>query len=188
MHPDPGQHDRHGTIEINLRTTSQLFNSLDPSPFRDRDLDPEASRFIIEEAEEHPPRQPIRLRIHLPQDDAAQIGHELASIPTAVRAHFARLRQSEERLLRRTLREGRHGLAVGAFVVVTLLAGIELARGLLPATQWTTGILESLTILAWVVLWRPAELLLYDWWPIARRLALLRRLETAEVDCNASPC
>ena len=37
------------TVSLHVRNREQLFNSLDPSPFRDRDLDREATAFIEEE-------------------------------------------------------------------------------------------------------------------------------------------
>ena len=39
-------------IEINLSRLAQLFNSLDPSPFHERDLDQDAEEYIIGSAEE----------------------------------------------------------------------------------------------------------------------------------------
>ena len=39
-------------VNIHIRDLSQLFNSLDPSPFWDRDLDREAAAFIEEEFSE----------------------------------------------------------------------------------------------------------------------------------------
>jgi hypothetical protein len=37
------------TVNIHVRDVAQLFNSLDPSPFWDRDLDRDAATFIEEE-------------------------------------------------------------------------------------------------------------------------------------------
>lgn len=34
-------------IEINLNEPAQLFNSLDPSPFHERDLDADAAEYLI---------------------------------------------------------------------------------------------------------------------------------------------
>ena len=34
------------TVSIHVRDLAQMFNALDPSPFWDRDLDPEAAEFI----------------------------------------------------------------------------------------------------------------------------------------------
>ena len=33
-------------IEVNLRDVNQLFNTMDPSPFHERDLDSDAEEFI----------------------------------------------------------------------------------------------------------------------------------------------
>jgi hypothetical protein len=46
---------------------------------------------------------------------------------------------------------------------------------------------QGFTIVAWVTFWRPAELLLYDQWPIRRDIELFRRIECAEVHVVATP-
>ena len=35
------------TIELELHDMMQLFDSMDPSPFREKDLDPDAEEFIV---------------------------------------------------------------------------------------------------------------------------------------------
>jgi hypothetical protein len=45
----------------------------------------------------------------------------------------------------------------------------------------TRVIEESLIIFGWVANWRPIEILLYEWWPIARRRNLYRWLARAAV-------
>src|SRR6476469_1232147 len=52
-------------IELNVRDVSQLFNSMDPSPFHEKDLDHDAEEFIISWAQEHPIQLPIKLVVHL---------------------------------------------------------------------------------------------------------------------------
>ena len=37
-------------------------------------------------------------------------------------------------------------------------------------------------MLGWVANWRPLEIFLYDWWPIARRRDLYRRFSAAVVE------
>jgi hypothetical protein len=44
---------------------------------------------------------------------------------------------------------------------------------------------ESLIILGWVAFWRPIQIVLSDWWPLARRRVLYRRLAAAEVALRA---
>ena len=41
---------------------------------------------------------------------------------------------------------------------------------------------QSFLILGWVANWRPLEIFLYDWWPIARRRDLYRRLSAAAIE------
>jgi hypothetical protein len=52
-------------IELNLRDINQLFNTIDPSPFPDRDLDRSAEDFILSWAQEFPIDEPIGLIIYL---------------------------------------------------------------------------------------------------------------------------
>ena len=46
-------------IEISLSRLGQLFNSFDPSPFHERDLDQDAEEYIIGSAEEMPRHRPL---------------------------------------------------------------------------------------------------------------------------------
>jgi hypothetical protein len=52
-------------IKLRLRELPQLFNSLDPSPFHDRDLDADAEEFILSWARELAPTQEVELVLHL---------------------------------------------------------------------------------------------------------------------------
>ena len=52
-------------IELRVRQLAQLFNSMDPTPFLNRDLDPEAEAFIESWAKEFPPGGRIHITIHL---------------------------------------------------------------------------------------------------------------------------
>jgi hypothetical protein len=169
----------HGPIRLNLRTLQQLFYSLDPSPFRDRDLDPEAARFIVEEAMDRVGDEPITIILHMPAEDAARADF----VPGAIRNYFALLRQSERRRMRMIFREGRWSLAVGLVAVFVIFALARFLTKAVPADSLWHTLVDSLVILGWVVLWRPAELLLYDWWPVRRRMQLYRRLEEARVEC-----
>jgi hypothetical protein len=74
-------------IEVNLNRLSQLFNSLDPSPFHERDLDQDAEDYIVGSAEEAPRQHPLRLVIHLP---AGQLPHTGApGLAMSIHHYFA---------------------------------------------------------------------------------------------------
>ena len=55
------------TISLKLRDMGQLFNSMDPSPFIEKDLDDDAEEFIVSWAQEFPPNAPLKLRVYLDQ-------------------------------------------------------------------------------------------------------------------------
>jgi hypothetical protein len=45
---------------------------------------------------------------------------------------------------------------------------------------------QGLIIFGWVANWRPAEIFLYDWWPIRRRARLYDRLSRMPVELRYS--
>ena len=53
-------------IELRVKEIAQLFHTLDPFPFRERDLDREAEEFIVGWARELPVDQLIRIVVHFP--------------------------------------------------------------------------------------------------------------------------
>ena len=147
------------TISLKLRDTNQLFNSMDPSPFIEKDLDDDAEEFIVSWAQEFPPNAPIKLRIHLeqwPAEDPKEL------IRTAVHNHFAHRATITDLEFKRLLRQGRTSLFIG---LLFLAACLFLSKMLLghEAGTWAAVVRESLTIAGWVAMWRPMQIYLYDW-------------------------
>ena len=74
-------------IEVFVDRIEQLFNSMDPSPFHERDLDDDAEEFIVSWAQEFPRRDPVSLVIHVNQLPAHGEAQHL--VETAVHNYFA---------------------------------------------------------------------------------------------------
>lgn len=165
-------------IQVRIHELRQLFNSIDPSPFRERDLDPACEEFIVAWAREMPPDRDLRLEIRIEREQPpAEVA---ADVPPAVRAHFARAASLQDLRRRRIVREGRLSLAIGLVLLVLCLG----AAALVPAAKLgTAGLIlrESLIIAGWVVMWHPLEVLLYGVWPVVRERRLLERLAAADV-------
>jgi len=165
-------------IELRIRDIGQLFHSLDPLPYRERDLDQAVEEYVVGWARELDGRSPPRIVIHLPEAEARRA--EAAEVGAAIRNYF-RYRAEIARLdLRELFRTGRAALAVG----LAVLAACLLAGGLLNPLRGgyiASFVNESLIILAWVANWRPMQIFLYDWRPLQRRRRLLQRLGQAEV-------
>lgn len=171
-----GEHSH--SIELNLRDLNQLFNSLDPSPFIERDLNDDAEEFIVSWAQEFPPTELVRLRIHLdqwPAEDPQEL------IRQAVHSYFAHRAKLTAMEFRRLIRLGRTSLIIGlVFLVACLLVIRTLPTG--QAGPWAGVLRESLTIAGWVAMWRPMQIYLYDWWPLLRRRKLYVKLSHMPVD------
>jgi hypothetical protein len=165
-------------IEISLNRLSQLFNSLDPSPFHERDLDQDAEDYIISSAEEIWHRGALRLVIHLPADQVPEPG--VFSLADAVHNFFSYREAHERRRLRLLFRDGRIALAIG----LTFLFCCVALREFIAAFQHSAAsdiFGEGLLIIGWVAMWHPLEIFLYEWVPIRRRCKILGTLATIPV-------
>ena len=169
------------SIEIAVRTHSigHLFNSFDPSPFREKDLDAGVEDFLVSWVRELPVAAPFTIIVHLPADEAAK--PDAAGIGEAFAHYFEYRAEASVRELRELFRIGRRSLAIGLAVLVACLTASQIAPAFIP-NRVAAGVLEeSLIIVGWVANWRPIEIYLYDWLPIQRRIRLYRRIAAATV-------
>ena len=168
-----------GTLQLYLGELRQLFDSLDPAPFRERDLDPKAAEYIVDSAREAPAGAALALQVQLGREPASAAAAAL--LRDAVREYFERRAASRRRELRLLFRRGRLSLLIG---VVFLAATLALAQWLGELTEpvgYAKLVIESLIIAAWVALWVPAEIFLYEWWPILADAKLFDRLAAMPV-------
>src|SRR5262245_60106576 len=61
--------DTAGIIEVQVEAITQLFDTLDPFPFRERDLDKDAEEYIVGWARELPRDRPIEIIIYAPASE-----------------------------------------------------------------------------------------------------------------------
>lgn len=166
-------------VELRLDRISRLYNSLDPAPFREKDLEAAADDYIVGSAEDA--GGPIKLVVMLPDSELSR--PEAEHVPDSIRHHFVLRRDSERRLLRNMWARGRAALLIG----VIFLAACLFARSLLLGSASTTAhiVAEGLLIVGWVAMWGPLDIFLYGWWPIYSRYKLFGRLARLEVELRA---
>ena len=167
-------------IEVRVDDIAQLFDTLDPYPFPERDLSHDAEDYIVGWARELSSHRPITIAIHYPDmDHQARAFHALKQ---AMAGFFAARSRSMQRDLNELFRVGRYSLAIGAasLVICLLLAQLTTRLSLDPPLGRLME--ESFLILGWVANWRPLEIFLYDWWPLARNRNLYRRLAEARIE------
>lgn len=168
--------DQH-LIEINLREPRQLFNSLDPAPFHEKDLDVAAEEYIVGAVQELGVRQRNKLVIYL---QTATPG-DTDTIPTAIHNYFAYRARQAGSDLRLLLRFGVISLLIG----LLFLGACLMLRQLLTQHLTSQIVTEGLLIVGWVALWRPLEVFLYEWWPIRQRQRRHQHLATMPVEVRS---
>lgn len=164
-------------IELRLNELSQLFNSMDPTPFHHKDLDRDAEAFIESWALEYPQASRFHITVHLanmPSEDPTEV------VAEAIRNYFTYKSELVRRTVTVLFREGRTSLLIGAAFLSSCLLVADLLTPLAGGT-FLRILRESLTIGGWVAMWRPMQIFLYEWWPLMRRSRIYHNLGHAQV-------
>jgi hypothetical protein len=164
-------------IKVQLREIAQLFNSMDPSPFHDRDLDADAEEFILSWAREVPPEHEVELVIHL---ETMPSPERAAGVEQAVKHYFEHRAEMKQREYRQLLRHGRISLLVSLIFLATCLFLSELFARFDEGTL-ARIVKEGFTIAGWVAMWKPLQVYLYDWWPVRSEVRIFQRLARMRV-------
>src|SRR5690242_12826891 len=151
-------------IEISVSKLGQLYNSFDPSPFHEKDLDDDADHYIFTAAREIGTDKPFKLVIHVPAEVAQSA--DVHGIEQSIRGHYLYKLQTTRRDLRHELQRGRISLMIGFVFLAACMAGREVALGFVPSVVQRI-FSEGLLIIGWVAMFGPLEVFLYGWWPIA---------------------
>jgi hypothetical protein len=165
-------------IEIRVKTAAQLFDARDPSPFRERDLDDNFVEYVVSSAKEFSHKTPLQIKIHINEPQRPELNE--AAIIEAYKAHADYAVHLAEQRLSEFIRRGQFALLIGLAVLFICVAASQYLTEI-SKVRAVRVIAEGLTIIGWVSLWRPIELLLYDWWPVYAQLRLLRKLAATNV-------
>lgn len=174
--PDESSEVRH--IELSLRDVSQLFNTMDPSPFHERDLDDDAAEYILSWAEEFHRPEPVDLIVHL--ETVEDVATSQRTVSEAVHHYFEYQTRLNRLAFKRLMSQGRMSLMVGLGFLIACLLLLEFV----PTGKGSTVgsfLKEGITIAGWVAMWRPLEIYLYEWWPLRRRGQVLEKLSRMSV-------
>lgn len=174
-HPRYRVEDGVSCVDVRIARIEQLFDNRDPAPFRERDLDPDLVEYLLAAGEDLAPHAAFRLVFWLEQ--ACLPGE----IEAAFRGHFEYELDRLERRRRRQRRTGLLALLLGGGLIIALLALAQLVARI-DAGPVGSAVKEGLVISSWVVMWRPVEILIYDWIPVRRERRVMQRLLAAAID------
>ena len=166
-------------IEVRVDSLDGLYSALDPSPFRQRDLDPRAVEHIVQWASDAPPRAPLELRISAPAEADPEATE--ADTQAAIRNYFTYESGLLERKHRRNKIRMIRWLSIGLTLMAVLLTLHSILGRLYPESLVIDIVGEALVIAGWVSLWVPIERLGFDGWLLKDQLQLYRRLTDMRV-------
>lgn len=170
--------DGRSCIDLKVKSSRQLFDTRDPAPFRERDLDEDVVEYLLAAAQDLPRKQPLKIVVTISEEPEPHLTSDM--IVEAVREHFLYERTTIRRRLGEHVRRGRMLLSIGLAILVVFLTLAELTASL-PSSPLREILREGLVITGWVAMWRPLEVLLYDWWPMVDERKRIGRILAAPV-------
>jgi hypothetical protein len=166
-------------IEIKLSSVAQLFNSFDPAPFHEKELDSAAEHYIVDMVKEFPQKTEFRIHIYLPPEIV--FTERAMKIPTAIHNHFQYKTLVAERKFRSHFRYGRTTFLIGLTFLTIALIARQLVSGL-NNHLLAQIVADALLIVGWVAMWEPITVLLYELWPIIQTKKIYEKISTMEID------
>jgi len=170
-------------IEVRVKSSLQLFDARDPAPFRERDLDDDFVEYILSTMREFSHKVPVKILIHIIDKETKELSYE--EVREAIQSYWIYQVDLFERDLKRFFKRAQLFMLIGA---LTLVACITIAQNITDSSQpGFLGVLrEGIVIFGWVSLWKPIELLLFDWYPLFEKVRLYRKLQNTEVEILTS--
>lgn len=170
-------------IEIRVKDPHQLFDYRDPAPFRQRDLDEDFTKYLEAYIDELSLKQPLKLQIYIENPDP-EVPAEV--LQDSIHGYFQYQIQIKYGQLAKTYRTAQIFLLIG-IVLIGICLGIAQVLGAFESSPVASTLREGVVIFGWVSLWRPIELILFDWYPIVDRIRLYKRLTQTEIQLSYDP-
>jgi len=167
-------------INIRIKTQDQLFNSFDPSPFIDKDLDNDAIEYIVSYFEEFALNEKIEILIHLPKSQKKKTSEKI--IRQGIHNYFSYRQELEAHKIKKKLESSRISFTIGVMILISCMGVKYLIVGKLMNHEWLSAILsEGLTIGGWVAMWKPMGEILYEWLPMKRDKDIYQKISESNI-------
>lgn len=174
-------------IEIDLSSVKQLFNSFDPAPFHEKELDINAENYIVDMVDDFPLKTPFRLVIYL-HGEKKTTDEGVRTIVHAIRSHFRFRMMQQDVKFRTKFRNGRWALLIGLLFVTIAMIARQLVYASWGSDHLISQIIaDSLLIIGWAAMWEPVTILLYELWPIILQKKIYEKISTMEIDVLPAP-
>lgn len=162
-------------LTLEQRLIEDYFNKHDPSPIYKRQLSHQFETYIMSSVACAKQHSPVFYKFKYNKEADKQYTEPLMY---AIRRHFLSKKQDKEKEFLKFKRRNFAVLALSILVAVILHALIPLLFS--DNGQVPTGLINSLDVFSWVLLWHPIDELLFHWNPHLKDINILNKLATAE--------
>jgi hypothetical protein len=172
-------------IEMKLSSVAQLFNSFDPAPFHEKELDNNAESYIVGAVNDFSSKTRFKIVVYLP--DEIRSTKDARDIPAAIGSHFGYKSLMQKRKFRQHFVYGEFALVVGlSFLAIATLASlaVDSYSSSYPVAHL---IANALVIAGWVAMWEPVTVFLFQLWPIVRQRRVYEKISRMEIDIRPYP-
>jgi hypothetical protein len=169
-------------IEVRIKNAQQLFDARDPAPFRERDLDDDFVEYILSAVREFSLSSLLKIVIYVEENESKDLPKD--SIREAIRSYFSYRIDLQRGDLKTFIKRAQLFLLIGLVILVSCISVAQnLNLPIPPGSPGFLGILrEGIVIFGWVSIWKPIELILFDWYPLFEKLRFYQRLLTTEIE------
>ena len=170
-------------IEIKLSSVIQMFNSFDPAPFYEKELDSAAEQYIVNIVDDFPAKTRFRIIILLPPELVEN--PDAAKITPAIHNHFRYKTLDADQQYRSRFRFGRSAMLIGlGFLAIALSARFLIS-------SYSSDLIaqlfaDTLLIIGWAAMWEPVTVLLYELWPIIKLKKNYEKISTMDIEIRSS--
>ena len=169
-------------IHIKAENLNELYNIYDPSAFSERDLNHKAVAYLTENVVVLPHDAQLRIIVHLPKK--FKKGDAENDIARAIMHHFTFDSLNATSHIKRRIRKGFNALIFGILVFITGVGIATYLKSLNSSSFFMDILTEGLYIGAWVSLWQPIYIILYEWLPLYSEQKIYKKLANAKINFN----
>ncbi|MGH1469003.1 MAG: hypothetical protein ACRBBP_09015 [Bdellovibrionales bacterium] len=164
-------------VELAVPDYNHLFDGRDPARFRQKDLDDDAVDYIVSSIQEVTLPKLSHIEIYFDQVFSQE---EQNIVVDAIHTFFQYESEMMSRKINSTFRKGLKSLFIGiVFLSFAILGSLALKN-----TDHFLGLFfkEGVLLIGWVSMWKPINIFLYDWWPLADLKKIYDKLSVVRID------
>lgn len=168
------------TLSLRVPSVDAIFDSRDAHDLPVRRIDSDWLEYVLEVMDDQGGKGPTDLSLRMNMDSVWTKN----DIVQSLRRELSRRESFLTLKLRENFKLGRTSMVLGLLVLVFFMALSVLSKQV-PLGSFQEILHEGFMIIGWVALWRPVEILLYDWWPITAERRKIRRLLAGKTEILA---